>query len=263
MFNIVVGVIMGVAFVGMIVCAKKQNSTPAAKPAALGLLVAVVISAIAMLVHNLGGGADNEVIATEAQYTASTAYTLAKHLSHTMPGAKVLVVTSKVDKSNILQQAKIKALKEGLAPATTDVVFDVPPVSDPSVSAIMNSLTAADMDKLFAKHKDRNLIIMLIRLPRDAQKMKIWSQFLKDKKKTPKLALLFDSISSLGGFIQSGLIVGAVVTSPEYHYVDGAPAPKSYDEAFKKRYLLITPKNVVAMSKKYPKLFPKKRGHRR
>ena len=257
MFNIVVGVLMGVAFVGMIVCAKKQNTTPAAKPAAVGLLVAVVVCAIVILVHNLGGGSDEEDINAEVKYAASTTYMLAKHLSQTMPGAKVLVVTDKINKNSVFQQAKIKALKEGFSPAITDVVFDVPTVNGLEEGPISDMMTAADMDKLFAKHKDRNLIITLIGLPTDMEKMKIWHQFLQDKKKTPKLAIISGSIYSLGAYIQSGLIVGAVVIKPEYRYMDGAPIPETYEKAFEERYLLITPKNVVAMSKKYSRMFSK------
>ena len=255
MFNVIVGVIMGVAFIGMIVCAKKQNAISAAKPAALGLLVVVIICAIMLL--SGGKSADEDVITAEVQYAASTTYTLGKHLSHTMPGAKVLVVTSTIRKDNEFQQAKIKALKEGLSPATTDVVFEALAGNN------HEGVTAADMNKLFAKHKDCDLIITLIGLPFDMEKMKIWNQFLKDKKKTPKLAIISEDIFALGAFIQSGLIVGAVVLNPKYRPIENPPVPANYDEAFKKRYLLITPKNVAAMSKKYPKLFPKQRRRRR
>ena len=258
MFNIVVGVIMGVAFVGMIACVKKQHTSSAAKPAAVGLLVTVVVCAIAMLVHNMFGGETKEALDAEVEYSASTTYTLAKHLSHFMPGAKVLVVTGKLYKKNVFQQAKIKALKEGFSPAITDVVFDVPPVKKLGEGAIADSMTAADMDKLFAKHKDRNLIVTLIGLPFDMPRMKIWNQFLKDKGKTPKLAILSGNVSTLGAFIQSGLIVGVVVTNPQYRYTEDMPVPKNYEEAFKERYLLITPNNVAKVSKKYPKLFSKR-----
>ena len=254
MFNIVVLVIMGVAFVGMIVCAKKQNDFPAAKSAAIGLLVVVVACAIAFLLHG-GSAGQNDAVQAEMKCVASSSYVLAKHLSKTMPGAKVLVVTDKIDEKNAFQQAKIKALKEALSPAITDVVFDVPPVkASPAGITISDVMVAADMDKLFAKHKDRNLIITLIGLPADMKNMKIWNQFLRDKKKTPKLAIIPGDVYSLGAFIQSGLIVGAVVSNPDYHYVDDAPVPKTYEEAFK-RYLLITPQNVLNIRKKYPKMF--------
>ncbi len=263
MFNILIGVVMVAAFVGMIVCSKKQHDVPAAKPAAVGLLSTVVVCAILMLNYNLGGGKGKEEVKVEQQYIASSTYVLGKHLASVMPGVKALVVTDNANEESSFQKAKIDALKKGLDPAITNLVFDTPPKKDVSSngpsSGPMSALSAADLDRVFAKHRDCKLIILLIGLPFNSEQMKIWDNYKRNKDKTPRLALASGEVSAVGAYIQSGLVVGAVAFNPKYRYDKNAPKPTSFEEAFKERYLLLTPKNVIEMSKKYPMLFPRRR----
>jgi len=264
MFSIIVGAVMAVAFIGMIVCVKKQNDNPNAKPLAVGLLLVVVVCAVVMLIHNMGGGAESAVVDSEIRYTLSVPYMVGKKVAETMPGAKVLVVTSgSGQRDNKIRQQQIDALKKGFGSAITDVVYDNPKPSnapanmDPDMVP-EDFITAKDVDRLFKSHKDRNLIVMLIGLPYDMENMEIWRRFKKTPKKTPKLALIASDVSLLGVYIKGGLIVAASVHNPTYKYEEKM-APSDLEKAFNERYLLLTPNNVMQMAKKYPKLFPKPR----
>jgi hypothetical protein len=65
------------------------------------------------------------------------------------------------------------------------------------------------------------------------------------------------NVTQLGAYIQTGYIVVAAVHNPNYEYKDKL-APETFEKAFNERYLLLTPKNVLSMAKKYRKLFPKR-----
>ena len=264
MFSIIVGAVMAVAFIGMIVCVKKQNDNPNAKPLAVGLLLVVIVCAVVMLIHNMGGGAESAVVDSEIRYTVSVPYMVGKTVADKMPGAKVLVVTSSDQRSNKIREQQIEALKKGFGSTITDIVCDSPKPSKAPANMEPDMVpedfvTAKDLDRLFKSHKDRNLIVMLIRLPYDMENMEIWRQFKKNPKKTPKLALAASDVSLLGAYIKGGLISAASVHNPDYKYEDGKIAPEDLEKAFNERYLMLTPENVLQMAKKYPKLFPKPR----
>ena len=260
MLNIVIGGVMAVAFVGMIVCAKKQNDIPVAKPLAIGLLLVVVICAIVML--TLGGSGGTETIVnSEMRYSASVPYTVGKKLSETMPGTKTLVVMNKPDPQNKFQQAKLEALKKGFGSSITDITYDYPNTAEQTNqtagSMLEDTMMAKDLNKLLSRHRNCKLIVMLTDLPYDLENMKLLQQYQNNKKNAPKLALMSTNVTQLGAYIQTGYIVAVAVHNPNYTYEDKL-APETLEKAFNERYLLLTPKNVLSMAKKYPKLFPRR-----
>jgi len=260
-FNIIVGIFMAAAFVGMIMCAKKQHVNSVAKPAAIGLLVVVVICAILILSKNMGSGDTKALIANEMKYAKSSTYVLGQELAKLKPGAKVLVVVGKQDDSNTRQKIIIEGLKEGFGETITDVRIETPPVKMPKAStgdeyddemmSIEELMTANDFNTMLAKNKGRDLIITTIGLPQDARNLKLWNEFSKNPKKCPKLVMVGGDISRLGPFLQAGLILAVVTYSPEAVYDEDA-APSDMKAAFDKRYLLITKANLAEITQKYP-----------
>ena len=260
LFNIVVGLIMAVSFVGMILCAKKQHMNSLAKPAAIGLLVVVVICAIMILSKNMGGEDTEEILANEMVYVKASTYILGQDLAKKFPGSKVLMIVAKVDENNIRQKALISGLKEGCGAKITDITVDAPKVTPPKGSSemydgmldISELMTAKDFNKLISKHRTCDIIITTIGLPQDAGNLKLWKLYEKNPKKCPKLVLVGGDVSRMAPFLQVGLVPDVVVYSPDAEYIDG-PAPTDLKKAFDMRYLLINKANLEQIMKKYPK----------
>jgi predicted esterase len=270
LFNIVVGIVMAVSFVGMIMCAKKQHVNSVAKPAAIGLLFVVVICAVIILSHNMGGGDNETIIENEMKYVKSQTYVLGQELARQFPGAKVLFVIGRRNENNPRQNALIDGFKEGCSPGITDIVIDTPPVQIPKANGnvpasyeemlgVEELMTAKDFNKMLAKHKDCKIIVTTVGLPQDAGNLKIWKMFEKNPEKCPKLVMVGGDVSKLAPFIKIGLVPDIVVYSPNAKYNDDAP-PEKMKDAFDMRYLLITKDNLQEIIKKYPnRIFTKPR----
>lgn len=255
-FNIVMGVIMGGLFVGMIICAKKQHTNAIAKPLAILLLLGVVVCTIVILTKNLGSGDTQELIANELKFAKASSFVLGQELAKTMPGAKVLVIVDEQNAMNKRQNILIDGLKEGFGTAITSVTVKTPQIKKPKgapeemMMPLMEMLKAKDFNKLIKQNKSCNLIITLIGLPMDIGGLSLWEDFEDNPKKCPKLAILNGDISMLAPAIQSGLIPAAVTHNPDARYTEDA-APSDMQAAFDVRYLLITQKDVKEIAKKY------------
>ncbi len=113
---------------------------------------------------------------------------------------------------------------------------------------IEETMRAADFDATVSAHPDCSIIVSMIGLPRDKEKLKFWNN------KNKHLAMLNANIFDLKNFIREERIVAAISFKPGVRFTDD-PAPKNLKKAFDKRHLLITPENISEMEKKYPELF--------
>jgi hypothetical protein len=253
---------MVLALVGMVACAKKQRTNPGAQPVAIGLLVVVVICGITILFKTgtLGQGETQRLIENELKYAQSQAYVLGKYLKETYPEATVLIVADRNYEKSNRQQKLIDGLQEGLGGASTPVTIDTLEIpkdkkgmapEEMDMMPLEEIMTAKEFDALVKKHPHSNLIISMIGLPRDADKMKLWK---KEESKRPKIALLNGDIHNLGRAIKAGFIVAAVSYKPGVKFTED-PCPEDPEKAFEERYIIITPKNIEAIAKKYPRLF--------
>lgn len=263
---VLIGVVMVLALVGMIACAKKQRTNPNAQPIAIALLIVVVICGIAILVKTgtLGDNANEKLIQNEMKFASSTAIILGQDLRVAYPGEKVLVVVDRNFDKNTRQQKLVEGLKEGLG-STAEVVTDTltieslkkndtppapgapPPEED--IMPLEEIMKAVDFDAVIEKHPDCKIVISLIGLPRDFNQMKTWT--LENR---PKVALLNADVHSLAPLIKGGYIVAAVSYCPGVKFSED-PAPDDPKAAFDLRYIMITPKNIEELAQKYQGLF--------
>ena len=264
-FYIVVGVIMGACFIGMIICAKKQHTNAIAKPLSVVLLLVVIACAIMILVRSLGNGDNESLIANELKFAKASSFILGQNLAKKMPGAKVLLIVDEQNEINKRQKVLIDGLKEGFGSAITQVTIQTPKIQLPKGNSteqdmmlpLMEMLKAKDFNKLIEKNKSCKLIVTMIGLPMDMANLSIWEKFKENPKKAPRLAILNGDISMLAPAIKSGLIPAVVTNNPDAHYNEDA-APDDMQKAFDKRYLLITTKNIKEIAKKYEgKIFRK------
>jgi hypothetical protein len=258
-FNIFIGLIMASAFVGMILCAKKQHVNAVAKPAAIGLLVVVVICAIMILVHNTSEGDTASLINNEMVYAKSSTYMLGKKVAELNPGAKVLYIVDAINEKNRRQQAMIEGFKEGCGSAISDIKVIAPKLKKTEDSSgmmsgemnIMELVKAKDFNKMISKNKAYKVICSTIGLPYDAADLQLFKDFDKNPKKCPKLALIGGDTSKMAPLVQAGLLEALVVYSPDAKYTDD-DAPDELKDAFDMRYILVTKDNLEKIKKKYP-----------
>lgn len=291
---IIAGAIMVASFIGMIVCAKKQQTNEAAKPIAVGLMIVVMICAIVILWQTgiFGDTSVKGFIKNEMVYNRSVGTVVGRYLAEKFPGSKALVVVDKVKNSVFDEQ--YSALKDAIKGKITIVAEDMPtPVEPPPAPegeaatsdaegkaatgekpalyseegippqeiSLRETMKAADFDALIQRHPDCNLIITFIGLPAEVEEMEFWHSEAKSEEKPdlpekPKIAIINGDVYKLKNAISTGMVVAAVTYSPKAKF-DEATAPSNPKTAFDKRYLLITPENVESINEEFGGLFQK------
>jgi hypothetical protein len=131
----------------------------------------------------------------------------------------------------------------------------------PVEESFREKMRAEDFDALIQRHPDCSLIISFIGLPMDVDQMEFWHTEEKSEEKPdvpekPKIAIINGDVYKLKNAISAGMVVAAVTYSPQAKF-DETSAPSNPKTAFDKRYLLITPENVEAISEQFGGLFEK------
>lgn len=255
---ILVGIVMILALIGMIACAKKQRTNPNAQPVAVALLVVVIACGITIMIKtgSFGGDDTAALIENETKFACAKADVMGNYLKGKFAGEKVLVVADRDYEKNKRTQRLIDSLKAGLgADVTVDTIAIASKGGAPAEEEFMMPLeeimTAKDFDTMLDKHADCKIVVSMVGLPRDAAKMKIWKMSAANR---PKIALLDGGIQSFKQAIGVGYIVAAVSYKPGVKYTED-PAPNEPQKAFDLRYVLITPENVTKMAEEYKTLF--------
>ena len=228
---------MVVGLIGMIVCSKKQKTAPIMQPIAFGLFIVVVIGAIMLLKGMFGG--DSPILNKEMAFAHSRGYMVGKFLKDKAPGKKVLFVADPIYAQSKTGGALVDGFKK--AYGSTDIVFENVKLAKASEEASIEELmTPADMDKLFAAHSDKGVIITTIGLPQKAKNMKYFTA----KGEKPVLFLLSSGISgnNLGKYIADGTIAGGLINNLKADYK--AEAAKTPEDTFKIRYILVDKNNI-------------------
>jgi hypothetical protein len=245
------GVVMVAALIGMIICSKKQKTNPGAQPIAIALLIVVVISGIYMLYkNNIFGSSNAGMIESENHFYASQGYMVGKFIAKNVPGGKVLLVENEDFKKSKREMAFIAALKEGMGndnvKAVALTILNKPKrpkgmPEDMPMMPMMEMMTSKDFDATLSANSSQNVVISVIGLPRDAKNMKLWRM-----KNAPKLILIGGGMGGsikLGPAIKQGKISAVVTISPKAKF-DDEGAPSAFEDAFKKRYILVDKSNL-------------------
>jgi len=241
--------------------------------------MAVFVALICALMQIFSGGAPSQRSVMQSQYAYMMVSTekLGQYLAEKYPGSKALVIVAPtstlVNQSN---EALVKGLKEGMGgkveiikeiapevpkmnmpnmptmPANADGKTPKAPPMDPV--AMMGPpefwLTPAAMDSLIEPYIGKaDLVITTIGLPMDMAKMKYWTW-----EKKPKMVLASGGIFSLKKAIEAQAVAAAVAYNPKSTFDNLAP-PSNLEEAFNKRFVLITPDNIKEISTSIPELF--------
>jgi hypothetical protein len=261
--GIIAVVFMAISLMGMIVCAKKQHTVAIAKPMAVVLMIVVIISAVVILMKTgvLGDQGTQKIIANELTYAKAGYYMLGKELAEKVPGAKTLLIVEKTRPNDDRTPALLQAFKDGAAGKLTIAATATPTVTWPDgrqpkpeemdMMPMNEMLKAKDYNDVMDKNSDCNLVVSFIGLPMDIEELHVWNM-APDKR--PKLGLINCAYHNLKNAIKSGVVVAVVGINPTAKF-DEQPAPKDSKAAFERRYIMITPENVVQMADTYKNMF--------
>lgn len=266
--------IMIVAGIGMVVGLQKQKAGAEwGKPVAIVCIVVALIAALWSSVKTLGGKGNNAgVVDRELRFQQLGGEKLGKYLAEKHAGAKVLILTEpKLGTQTGKPNPLVEGLKKGMGSALTVAAEASPEVPADKAKAFAKEMpmegasggaqgemmppleywyTAKIFDTLLGKFDGQfDLLVTTIGLPQDARS----SAILKGKS-CPKIAVLNGSIYDLKGAFKPTMIVAAITYNPKAVY-DEKPVPKDLDEAFNKRFLLVTPDNLQQVGSTNPDIF--------
>ena len=233
---------MILALVGMIVCSKKQKTNPAVQPVAFVLFVVVVICA-GLLLREMGifGGRDS-LLANELKFYASQGTKTGDFLKTALPGKKILLVADPGFEKNDNVKLLADALREGYGGEVVVDTVSLPGNQADAPMPLYMMMKAKDFDAMVEKHPDVGVIVTTVGLPQDANNLKFMKQ---SPDKRPALFLMGLPSGPVPGImpaIQSGAVVGLIISNPEAQY--DVKAPSDPMEAFDIRYVLVTKDNA-------------------
>lgn len=189
------------------------------------------------------GGSNASLLKSEIKFYTSQGYESGRYLARKNGGKKVLFVADSGFETSANTRKLVDAFKKGYG--SDNVVVDTVELpaerQNPNMPLPM-LMKAKDFDALLDKHPDCGIVVTIIGLPNDFQKMK-FQQMPAEKR--PDLFLIGLSSGRLPGLVdqvKTGMVTGVITTNPDAQY--DVPAPNDPAEAFKIRYLLIDRNNA-------------------
>lgn len=237
--------IMVIGFIGMIVCSKKQKTNPAMQPVAILLCVIVLGAAGYLLWDKMGASltGNSSVMKSELAFLASRGHAAGAHLAKVAPGKKIVVVAEPNYDKSPQTQSLIDMIKKGYGSENIAVeALVVPGANAENAMPIEELMKAKDFDAALNKHKDAGIVISLVGLPQNANRM---AAFRASK---PPVFFLLSTGMGTGKFVsaqlQKGVIAGVIVPNPKADYEASAPSDPA--KAFAIRFVLVTKDNLAA-----------------
>lgn len=200
---------------------------------------------------------------------------LAQYLAQRYPGQRALVISNPytqrtgLDKGVYAQEgAGIRGLRKGFAgkvalgavvfPELKSVVQDNPRSAEiPAGSTTPLSFLVAEdaFDKLAQQQAGCDIIVSLIGLPANLDRVEVWKRPGK-----PKFALLLPDLRIVGdaadirNAVKAEKLAAFVLNKPGAP-LEQAPLGKDRKAEFERRFILVTPDNIEQILKDYPQLF--------
>ena len=170
MNSVVCVTIMVVALIGMVICQKKQDSFPLAKPLALILTLVVAVFGIIFLQGMLGGNA-KEIQNNEFKFYASQMHKAAKYAKENFDAKSALLIMDESHKDDPRTPLVLDCCKEFI-PNVEYGTLDVPP----AMMSLNERMRASHFDAFVTQYPNVDVVISMVGIPRDFPK----SKFIKD-----------------------------------------------------------------------------------
>ena len=225
--------VMVLVLIGMLVIKKTMSTSPMLQPI-LFLCLAIEFGLVGFVVLKSCGGKSNR-LDNYIRREETKGFVAGKALS----GKKVLLIlTEGASESKVIKEGLIKGLKDNGCEVTVAEVKNNAPEGDIQI------ITHKDIDPLLAANADATLIAFYDTLPADYARMSTAG------KKEVKY-FLFNSGSAdykhIAKDIKGDKIVGIIIPNSKSKVKPSDPVERNLQEAFDKRYILVTKKNLDAL----------------
>jgi hypothetical protein len=196
------------------------------------------------------------ILKKEMRYVRASTEYLGVFIGREHPDAKLLVISRATAAGNLRHAALMDGLRAGLANNASICATATPSAFDQDAGngqqkPAATPYTAAVFDAIVAAHPECNMVVSLIGLPTELAAMRFWHL----EKARPRLVVAFGSVYELRKAIQAGFVSAALTYSPVYTPQPNQPAPADYRAALEQRYLLISAKNIEAVTEQFPGMF--------
>ncbi len=256
-YMIILGVVIGFAFIGLIIAAKKQSSNAIAKPLVLVFTLIILTCGVLLLISRLGPPNIKNLVNNNLIFSKSEGYKLGKYVTEQMPKGEIILLIDPSKKENKAQQAMIDGLNEGFN--NTDAELTIVSLPLPKILPVKqigaidyNKFTSKEFNKAIKRYPKCDMIISLVGLPVDLQNLKILQKFIKEPSKAPKIALLNCRVPNMYQLMKGKFVTTIVYPNPKEKYNDDSPDSGDLMKTFDMHYLLITPKNMDQILKEFP-----------
>jgi hypothetical protein len=275
--SLICGIFSGIPsiFLGLLAIGKIKKGTASGKGRAISGIIAGSVGTalycviyVAMLMED--GTKELKNANNELKYAEAAYYSLGKELASKAPDEKTLLIVEKDRPEDKRTHVLIQAFKDGASGKLNIVSMDTPTLGNLQtkpketgipyiyrmtgkllVPDIYKVLKAKDYDDLIKKYPECTLVVSLIGLPKDYEELQLWTM---PPDKRPKLALINCSCQNLKNAVRSGAIIAVAAVNPKAVF-DEQPAPSDPNNAFKRRYIMITPENVMEIGDTYKNMF--------
>lgn len=242
----------------------------------LTIVCGILIIITAMWTNLCRSNIDQGAIDREKRYQEVQCMVLATTLSNMYNGnGKCLIIHHPVYGNSTREIDRlVEAFKKGFGTKVTEVrAQPIKIISNENEMAeeAMLEMTAADFNRVMDNNKDCDMVITMVPLPFSEDQLYQIGAFemIPDEndpsiyvknpdRKYPLLGVYNGYVGNLEPLFLDGLI-GAMTLWKPNPTIDEKPVPDAVQEAFDKRYLVITPQNIDATKKTHPTLFPKPR----
>lgn len=176
-------------------------------------------------------------------FEVARANVFGRKLVEVAPGARALLLTGSTKENEALIKAQKEELKKTFGTSIEIAAEESFPVE--RIKGIIprygltKATSAKDFEGVITNHKDCNLVISLVGLPREFWKMSIWRW---NDMARPKMAFLEGEPRILSGFARKGQVCLFAAYLPGWTYTPDAPADA--EKAFALRYVLVGSQGV-------------------
>ena len=251
----------------------KRKRAEWGKTLTIGCAISIIILTIWTNLRSPDDGGARE---REKQYQVAHATVLANNLATMYSGkGKCLVIHQPVqgDSGNEYVERMLEAFKAGFQNRVSEV--RAVPIKDITIGQgemmmeeVMGDYKATDFNKIIQANSDCDMLILLVPLPfseADLFEMDPFlmvedpnnpGQWMKDPKKDYPLVGVFNGFIGNSETLFHDNLLGAMSMWRTNPVIDEKPVPEDVQEAFNKRYVVITKNNMEDVRSKYPKLFP-------
>ncbi|HCE42972.1 MAG TPA: hypothetical protein DET40_05445 [Lentisphaeria bacterium] len=238
---------------------RSDSMDTSVKIASLFGLIAVISFCLLGVLYRtdvVGNYSNDRLLQIESRYNFCKGFVLGKYLAEKYPDRKAMIIVPPDYELNFRQKELVDSIVKGFGDSITleaieEIAVDLSRYQKGKSPHIEEIMTAEDFDYAFNKHRDCEVVVSIIGVPKDIEKMRVWG--MKDYER-PKIALLNSSTKYLESAIKGKYVVASV------HYIPGFKAkttilPSSPEKVFENRYILVTPENVEQIKRQYDKLF--------